>query len=67
MNDNDRAPADQDALLDAFAAELADAAYQVALLHGAAGRATGLLRSNLAEHSGSFLPRSGFPRTASDR
>jgi hypothetical protein len=38
MKDNARAPADRDALPDAFAAELTRAAYQVALRHGAAGR-----------------------------
>ena len=38
MKDNARAPADRDALLDAFAAELTRAAYQVALRHGAASR-----------------------------
>jgi hypothetical protein len=37
MNDNARATADWDALLDAFAAELTRAAYHVALRHGAAG------------------------------
>jgi hypothetical protein len=38
MNENARAPADWDALLDTFAAELTHAAYHVALRHGAAGR-----------------------------
>jgi hypothetical protein len=37
MNDNARATADRDALLDNLAAELARAAYHVALRHGAAG------------------------------
>jgi hypothetical protein len=37
MNDNARATAERDALLDNFAAELARAAYHVALRHGAAG------------------------------
>ena len=37
MNDNARAAADRDALLDTFAAELTRAAYQVALRYGAAG------------------------------
>jgi hypothetical protein len=38
MNDNARATADRDALLEHFAAELTRAAYHVALRHGAAGR-----------------------------
>jgi hypothetical protein len=38
MNDNTRATADRDALLDNFAAELTRAAYHVALQHGPAGR-----------------------------
>jgi hypothetical protein len=37
MNDNAGATADQDALRDAFVAELTYAAYQVALQHGGAG------------------------------
>ena len=37
MNDNARATADRDALLDTFVAELTRAAYHVALRHGAAG------------------------------
>jgi hypothetical protein len=37
MNDNARATANRDALLDHFAAELTRAAYHVALRHGAAG------------------------------
>jgi hypothetical protein len=36
MNDNPRATADLDALLNAFAAELTRAAYHVALRHGPA-------------------------------
>jgi hypothetical protein len=37
MPDNARTPADRDALLEKFAAELTCAAYHVALRHGAAG------------------------------
>jgi hypothetical protein len=37
MNDNARATADRDALLDNLVAELTRAAYHVALRHGAAG------------------------------
>ena len=37
MTDNARATADQDTLLDTFAAELTRAAYYVALRHRAAG------------------------------
>jgi hypothetical protein len=37
MNDNARATADRDALLDNFTVELTRAAYHVALGHGAAG------------------------------
>jgi hypothetical protein len=37
MNDNSRATADRDALLDTFAAELTRAAYEVALRHAPAG------------------------------
>jgi hypothetical protein len=37
MNDTARAAADQDGLLDTFAAELTRAAYHVALRHGATG------------------------------
>jgi hypothetical protein len=37
MNDNARATADWDALLDNFAAELTRAAYHVALRHGVTG------------------------------
>jgi hypothetical protein len=36
MNDNTRATADRDALLDTFVAELTRAAYHAALRHGAA-------------------------------
>jgi hypothetical protein len=37
MNGNSRTPADRDALLETFAAELTLAAYRVALRHGAGG------------------------------
>jgi hypothetical protein len=37
MNDTAQAPADRDALLETFAAELTHAAYHVALRHGVAG------------------------------
>ena len=37
MNDNVRATADRDTLLETFVAELTRAAYYVALRHGAAG------------------------------
>ena len=37
MNDNARATADRDALLDAFVAELTRAAYHAAFRYGAAG------------------------------
>ena len=37
MNENLKAPADRDALLETFAADLTLAAYRVALRHGAGG------------------------------
>jgi len=38
VNDNARATADREALLDAFVAELTHAAYHVALRHGAGSK-----------------------------